>query len=186
MLDFYARIHTMKKLRFLLSFFALLLGGAVVAISLMSASTSLAYRDDHISKRRLYLAKEILPDNLFYPVLAVSDRARLEMATPVDRVYLKIDYSHKRLGFAKQLLINGETQLAQSTLTKSQKYLNSAMQDILLGDFSLELKKHVLASADYHLSEQKALFDAFLPQQKTAVESLRDETMILREKLGKE
>lgn len=176
----------MKKFRFLFSLLALIFGSTIVAISLMSAASSQAYQDDRMSKRKLYLGQEILPDNLFYPVLAVVDRARLEMAVPVDKIYLKIDCSNRRLGFAKQLLLNGEMELAQSTLTKSQKYLNSAAQDILSGAFSLDVRQYVLVSIDYHMGELQPLLDAFLPQQKSIVEALRSETYVLEERLKRE
>ncbi len=173
----------MKKIRLLFSSLALIFGGAIVVVSLMSAASSQAYQDERMSGRKLYLGKEILPDHLFYPVLVAADKARLVVAEPVDKIYLKIDYSNRRLGYAKQLLLDGEVELAQSTLTKSQKYLNSAVHDTLDGEFSLEVRQYVIASADYNLGELQPLLDVFLSQQKSVVEALRDETYILKERL---
>lgn len=176
----------MKKFRFIICMLALLLGGSIVFISLSSASTSQAYSKNNISSRKLYLSKEILPDNLFYQAVVIVDRARLEMAIPTDQIYLQVSYSHRRLGYAKELLIKGELDLAQSTLTKAQKYLNNAAQAALNCEIERDVKLHVLASIDYHLGELDPMLDSFLPSQKEPVEKLRQETLAIRDILARD
>lgn len=178
--------HFMKKFRFIISLFGLFLGGSIVFVSLSSASASQAYDQSNMSRRKLYLGQEILPDNLFYPAIAIADKARMEMALPAERIYLQINYSHRRLGYAKELLIRGETDLAQSTITKSQKYLNDAAQAALTCEADKEIKLHVAASIDYHLGEIGSMMDSFLPSQKEPIELLRNETLALKEMFDRE
>ncbi len=176
----------LKKFRFIICACSLLLGGTIVLVSLSSAAASQAYTQNSISSRKLYLGKEILPDNLFYPAVALADRAKLEMAMPTERIYLQVNYSHRRLGYAKELLIKGESDLAQSTITKAQKYLNNAAQEALNGDVDKEVKLHLAASIEYHLGELDSMMDSFLPSQKEPLEILRRETLALKEMLSRD
>jgi len=178
--------YFMKKFRLIISLLGLFIGGGIVLVSLSSASASQAYSQENFSHRKLYWGEEILPDNLFYPVIAMADKARLEMSLPTERIYLQINYSHRRLGYAKELLIKGQKDLAQSTLTKSQKYLNYAAQAILECEVEDEVKLHLLSSIDFHLGEVNSMMDSFLPSQKEPIEKLIQETLTFRDLLQRD
>lgn len=103
-------------------------GVLIVAISLVAAARVQSKDTSSITSRRLYLGKEILPDNVLYPALMAADRVKLELAGPEEKIHLQVLYAKRRLEVAESLMDKGESELALSTFTKAQKYLLQAAQ----------------------------------------------------------
>jgi len=69
---------------------ALFLALFILGLSIVSSVLSVHSNPD-ILRRSLYIDDQVLPDHISYPVLMALDRARLEIATPVERVYLQTE-----------------------------------------------------------------------------------------------
>lgn len=136
----------MKRVtRFSISFLALLVGVFIVGVSLTAVSPVLSSDDSlEASSRELYWSQTVLPDNVIYPVIMLTDRAKLELASPEDRVTIQLEYSTRRLESARELLADGKNDLALETLIKSQYYLIYAGQEVLQEDLSTYLKERVI------------------------------------------
>jgi len=69
----------------------------------------------------------ILPDSFFWPLKALRDKFWLLITTDkLKKVELKILFADKRLGGAETLFEKGKNEIALSTLTKAEKYLEEA------------------------------------------------------------
>lgn len=102
-----------------------IMGGTFFILSLVSTVsdgvTGLAARE-----RQIYFDRKILPDHLFYPVLMIFDKIKLDAADPETKVLLKTDYAEKRLIAAKTLFVQGKNDLAFVTTGKAHQYLLQA------------------------------------------------------------
>ncbi len=175
----------MKKTNFFYPILAIFFGLAILLVSLMVAEPSVSFRNrSQLSQRRFYFGTEILPDHVAYPFLMLIDRLRLEMAPPLRRPQLQLEYAWQRLEDSRQLLAMNRHQLALETLNKSQRYWLSVQKQ--LRDIR-ELKPPVGSSAA-QLQPQletssSAYFDAFLelreeftqPQQRDLFDKLIQE-----------
>lgn len=71
----------------------------------------------------------ILPDNLLWPLKAFRDRAwHILMFDASKEAELSLLFSDKRLGMSKLLFERDKPELAFTTLTKGEKYLEEAME----------------------------------------------------------
>jgi len=69
----------------------------------------------------------ILPDHLFWSVKVVRDKLWLLVTTnPLKKAEISLLLADKRLASAKTLFAEDKTELAVSTLTKAEKYLEKA------------------------------------------------------------
>ncbi len=107
---------TMGTVFFVLSMFS----------SVSSGVTGLAARE-----RQIYFDRKILPDHLFYPVLMILDKIKLDAADTETKILLKTDYAEKRLAAAKNLFVQGKNDLAFVTAGKAHQYLLQANHEIL-------------------------------------------------------
>lgn len=111
---------------------ALLLFGCLILLtSLLAANRTSAGDRTRLMARKVYFNRTILPDNIFYPVLMIGDKIKLETAGFEEQIALKLEYADRRYAYAIQLLDKDQSQLALTTLTKSQKYLFSAGNEVL-------------------------------------------------------
>jgi len=70
---------------------------------------------------------KVLPDSVFWPLKVVRDRLWLFATTgDLKKAELKLLFADKRIGGAKILFSNGKNEIAYSTLTKAEKYLEEA------------------------------------------------------------
>lgn len=70
---------------------------------------------------------KILPDNFFWPLKALRDKVWLLITTDdLKKVELRILFADKRVGGAEILVNAGKNEVALSTLTKAEKYLEEA------------------------------------------------------------
>jgi len=70
---------------------------------------------------------KILPDSFLWPLKAVRDKLWLFITTDdLKKIDLKILFADKRIGGAVTLFEKGKNEIALSTLTKAEKYLEEA------------------------------------------------------------
>lgn len=70
---------------------------------------------------------KILPDSFFWPLKALRDKIWLMVTTDqLKKVELKVLFADKRLGGAVKLIEENKNEIALSTLTKAEKYLEEA------------------------------------------------------------
>jgi hypothetical protein len=102
---------------------ALIFGWGVFAISIGVEASTLT-NSVPLTARSFYLTSELLPDHALYPFLMVVDRVQFDQTSDHDRVKMAISLSFQRIEAAKTLLAKRNNHhLAETTITKSQKYL---------------------------------------------------------------
>lgn len=129
----------MKK--FLLVFLALLFATFVLSFSMFrSASVSYDFADSDQIQAQNVLGDEdvkvdyilpypgrVLTDSVFWPLKALRDKIWILATTNNTRkAELKLLFADKRIGMAKILFEEGKTEIAYTTLTKAEKYLEEA------------------------------------------------------------
>ncbi len=86
----------------------------------------LSETDYNINYNFAYPGK-ILPDSFFWPLKALRDKAWLLITTDkLKKIELKVLFADKRLGGAVVLFEENKNEIALSTLTKAEKYLEEA------------------------------------------------------------
>jgi len=180
-----------KFFKYLLISSAFVLSIFILFTSFNISSNSKMLDAGNLKSRRFYVKKEILPDHSLYPLLMVVDRLRLSMADRERRLYLLTAYANRRLFYATRLIDKDEELLALSTLSKSQKYLNQAL---LEAKFLREEKTHnpaydqliffILEAVDRHQDILEKNLDFFTEQNRVVLESLIEETVLLRAQLS--
>jgi len=83
-----------------------------------------------VGERQLYFGREILPDHVFYPMVALGDRMELWAAPVPDRVTIQTELARKRLSAAHQLYTQGKIDLAWVTLRKAHQYALEARSSL--------------------------------------------------------
>lgn len=92
----------------------------------VKSSNVLAANDYNIAYDLAYPGK-ILPDSFLWPVKAIRDKLWLFITTDkLKKIELKILFADKRIGGAVTLFEKGKNEIALSTLTKAEKYLEEA------------------------------------------------------------
>jgi hypothetical protein len=90
-------------------------------------SSVLGQSDIHIDYFLAYPGK-VLPDSVLWPIKALRDKVWLMLTTnPSRKAELKLLFADKRLGSAKVLFEKDKSEIAFSTLTKAEKYLEKAV-----------------------------------------------------------
>lgn len=121
-----------RKFKVILSSTALIFGCLIVFISLINANpVSSEELNCQNEKRTFYLSKNILPDNLLYPLFRVSDRLKLITADKDEKIFLRVSYGLERLQTAQELLSQNKNKLALVTLSKGHHYLIQATEQYL-------------------------------------------------------
>lgn len=144
------------------------LASLILLISLFMAHSVQSSAGMPASSKALYFTDVVLPDHSVYPLIAGIDRARLLVAESDQKPLLKIEYAHRRLWYAVELLNKGQEQLAVSTITKSQKYILQVAHEYLAGkstlsqsEVSAAIEKHqqdlALILENHQLSEQSSI-----------------------------
>jgi len=129
----------MEKKRFIIPILSILFGILIFTLSLISYSNKQYVESERLSSKKLYFGEKLLPNHIFYPFLMVVDKALISISTGESRVFLRIRMAQDRMISAKKLLEKDEEYLALSTLTKSQKYLILASNELFSQeDFSDE------------------------------------------------
>lgn len=153
----------MKKKKVFLAFLAVLFGVFIFTSSLVTYSQQGTTSPENVSSKKFYIDGKVLPDHVLYPSLMVVDKG-LQLITSGDsKVYLQIRLAQDRMLSAKKLLDKDQEVLALSTLTKSQKYLILASEELFSKeDYSKETAKDLLLAFEentQNLSEIEKNFE---------------------------
>lgn len=163
---------------------AWVVAGIVLVVSLFSAAKLGSDRNLTASGLTWYWHRPILPDHLAYPLLMLVDRLALITTKGTSaRVHMQVNYSHRRLQAATDLIEKKKPSLALTTLTKAQKYLNRAAFEALKLDATLMDKRLVIIAIENFDSEIKKLEPNFTEFDQGVLEQLHRDAEILEEKL---
>lgn len=118
---------------------ALLFGLAVLMMSILSVGKSaaagavVAAAKEPVTVKVVYYLPYpgILPDSPLYVVKAIRDRVQLVLTfDEAQKAGKELLYADKRIGAAEALASGGKIDLAVSTATKAEKYLESAINRV--------------------------------------------------------
>ncbi len=163
------------KTRFGLSFTALFFACSVLLISLFTATSASSSGNHSLAGKKLYFGKEILPDNVLYPVMMAADRVQLETASAYDQVFIQVEYANRRLDYAQQLLEQKKEALAVSTLTKAEKYLHNAVYEAIDIKAPHSVKERLQKSLEYHSAQIKKMSPQFTDANRASLDKLIEE-----------
>ena len=164
----------MKTIRIIISFTSLTAAVLILAISLLVSSQEVVAQTGEESS--IYFSGNILPDHSLYPLLMVIDRVHLLKADDDELLELYVSYSFDRLYAAQSLLEKGKTNLAVSTITKSQKYLILATVYLEEHGSPPDKKAYVLSALREHQKLCKTLHQKLPPEGAHVVSELGNET----------
>ena len=182
----------MQKANYLFLLFAVFFSIFILFVSLQSANQSRMINNTNLVAGKFYVAREILPDHSFYPLLMTIDRIRLELAESEKRIYLLVAYGNRRLFYTKKLLDKSSQSLAFTTLSKSGKYLNQALEETAALLVTAPLSKRqdyqalaffVLENFEDHRNFMFECRDRFSNEEKVLLEKLISENSHSAEKL---
>lgn len=183
----------MKKVNYLLIIVAVLISFLVLFVSLQSANKAkMLGGKEKLMASKFYVAKEILPDHVLYPLLMVVDRLRMEMADTERKISLSASYSDRRLFYSKRLLEKGNFSLAFTTLSKALKYTNQGLSEstLLIEKYSLSKNPEYQRLAFFVLENYDRASDfvinnrdQFSNEENVVLEPLYSESNYLAEKL---
>lgn len=173
------RIHILNMI------FLAVLGVVILLLSLMTANSLTTTNDKlPIEGWKFYLGREILPDNILYPLLMVKDRLQHDQAEPIDQVTLKLEYAEKRYQTSQELVARDQFPLAISTLTKSQKYMISAGYQILsLEQINQDQLQSIRDALDHSIYRIDAFSANYPGQDLGALNQLREDSRVLLSKI---
>ncbi|HCC84442.1 MAG TPA: hypothetical protein DEP87_02065 [Candidatus Pacebacteria bacterium] len=161
-----------------------ILAGVILVISLMSAARLTVDQGHTASGRTWYWSRTILPDHVLYPLLMVVDRLALETTSdPKTRVYIQVNYSYRRTQSALTLIEKNQPELALTTLTKAQKYLNQAATEALVAELAIPEKRLIIKAIDHLNSVTDGALPSFTTYDRGVLQELRQEAVVLEEKL---
>jgi hypothetical protein len=174
----------MKKVNFISSTLALILGFLIFGLSLIMTSQVSSSSSSNVSERKFYVGEKILPDHVFYPLLMVADKMILKTSFGERRIHVKIRLADDRLYSAKMLIEKGHEDLALSTITKSQKYLITAAQDFLNSEEQSEsVREEILSALENNFRELRSCRHDFNSIDTTPIGDLLVESKVLIEKI---
>lgn len=165
-------------------------GLVILLLSLLTANT-LTMNGGSVPTQqwKFYLGRDILPDNILYPVLMIRDKVKLDSALPEEQVVLKLQYAEERFHTVEELLKRDQGIRAVSTLTKSQKYIISAGYQALELEFTEDELQQVRNAVDHSMYRLDTFLNENPEHNQPITTQLREETRILLlqidERLGK-
>lgn len=165
----------MLNTRISVSIIGLLIGLAVFFISLIAAA-EVSFGDEvAMSQRKLYFSKEILPDNILYPLVTGTDRVRLQLAGPEESVALQLQYAQERHQAAVDLVAKNENELALQTFKKSHTYLAQASSQAAELNQPPELDYYFTIVAKDQIKEMKQLRSQMTKAEEQSLNSIISE-----------
>lgn len=112
-------------------FLLLLFGSGILGMSLVAANKATTGDTTRLLGQKMYMGRTILPDHVLYPFVMIGDRIRLTTASNEEQILLSVEYADRRYRYAAELLHKNQEPLAFTTITKSQKYLFHASNQLL-------------------------------------------------------
>jgi hypothetical protein len=175
----------MRHARFIFSCLGLGFASLVLGISLLNGSAvQSAGTGFEATQKQLYLGDQMLPDHVAYPVLMALDRAKLEVSSPLERIYAQAEYANRRLEYSKALLEKDKTALALTTLTKAEKYLIHATEEAIDGNAPTTVRNYVLKTIEFHSTEIKLLAPHFSDADRAVINQLLESNQLLIDRLS--
>lgn len=145
------------KTRLFLSLLAFVFAGGILVTSLAAASQVSSSGVKPSSERELYFNREILPDNILYPVRMAVDRIHLETASSDERVFMEVEFANRRLDYAQALLKLKKEELAVTTITKAEQYLFHAVDDAAQNQAPESVELRLAKVVKYHIKQLQDL-----------------------------
>ena len=167
----------------IISLAALIIGLNIVFISLLSASKAATYQPVKASCKKFYVRSNILPDHLFYPVLAATDQLLVRIVPLEEKIKLRADLGQTRLDFARQLLAKDNLALALTTLTKSQKYFNLAAHQAIEQEVHGSTRNYLYSRMKTNIERVEQLTPKFKDSQRAIIDRLNDQNQALLQTL---
>lgn len=175
--------------RFFVVLFGLLAASLVIFISLWRLNLSLlgdttdGVQASAGERIRQLVTLPILPDHPLYIIGMISDRVDLWLATPEERFALKLEYADTRLTTSQHLLQRKRRGMALTTLTKAEKYIISAAEEIpiLPKELQESARASLLSTIQIHDSMIRAIKPAFSDPQQATIDRLLEQILILQE-----
>lgn len=167
---------------------SLTLTGLTVALLILVVSLTavnvVQSAETRLSKRHFYLSGRVLPDHTAYPVLMALDRLRLETASPLEQIFLRVDYANRRFEYVLELLEKDQASLALTTMTKAQKYLIQAAHEAIEQEQPASVRHYIASTMSFHVLHSAKLADRFDDQDRHELFKLNDELVVMLEKLN--
>ncbi len=167
------------KMRLFLSLLAFLFGGSVLIISLFSATPVSSTGLRSASENKLYFSKTILPDHVFYKAIMAMDRLQLETASSHERIFIQVEYAHRRLDYSQQLLEEGKEDLAITTLTKAEQYLHHAVSEANETNAAQSIKDRLKKAVEYHSKKLEEVKPNYTDGNRAVIDGILKEHLIL-------
>jgi hypothetical protein len=171
------------KTRLLLSCLALLFACSILGISLFSTPRTILATGETATQSKLYFNQKILPDHILYPALMAVERVQLETSSDAERIYMEMDYANRRLDAAQALIEKNDTNLAVSTITKAEKYLQHAANGIKELNASTSARQELIDTISYHNGKIQELESKFTDGQRAVVDKLVEENTVISQSL---
>ncbi|PWU23767.1 hypothetical protein C5B42_01930 [Candidatus Cerribacteria bacterium 'Amazon FNV 2010 28 9'] len=115
-----------------------------------------------------------LPDSPLFLSVVLSDRIRLALASPNQKVSEELRLGNDRLWAAQQLVARGRKTLALTTLSKAEKYVMLASGDNahILNSSHEQLHTQVLNTISNHIDQMIAMKPYFNSAQASTIDAL--------------
>ncbi len=175
--------------QFFIVFFSLTLAAFVIFLSLWRLNLSMLGPDERDStasvsageRLRQLFTPPILPDHPLYVLGMVSDRLDLWLASPEERFMLKLEYADVRLATSQALVERGRPGMAITTLTKAEKYIISAAEEIQNLDESKKESARVklLNTIKVHRGVLSSMKPSFSGPQQATIDRFIEQILIL-------
>ncbi len=167
-------MHIRTKWRIVLSLGALSCAAGVLGTSLFAAHMVSAGFTGSV-RQELTFGEEILPGHVFYPAVMALDRVQLELTPQSERVLLEVEYAHRRLSYATRLLEQNRTEVALTTITKAEKYLQEASRAAIAQGVPKPVKQHLVRSLEYHQKLIQEISPSFSDSERAVLDKISAE-----------
>lgn len=139
---------------------------------------------EQLSYKRFYLARQILPDHLFYPVIQWGKQQSFALLSLDERVLSQAELSQQRLQEARVLIEKGNPALALVSIQKSQVLAMEACAGALEHPVSGQTTASVAGLMVEHLAEVSAIREMLADQDATQVGQMQAQTEVLLSQLA--
>jgi len=167
---------------------ALSVGSVVVALVLVLLSLRLTASRlnpvEQLSNKRFYIAAQILPDHIFYPIWRLPKQLQIALSDPDNRLLQQAQLSHDRLEEARALIGKGNPALAMVALQKSQALAMQTCHETLNESVSHVTTATVAGLMIDHLQEVEAMRPLLSDQDATQVGQMQAQTEVLISQLA--
>lgn len=169
-------MHIRTKWRVFLSLGALGFASTVLGVSLFSTHMASAGFTGNV-RQELSFDEDIIPGHVLYPIVMTIDRVQLEIAPPSEKLFLEVEYADRRLAYAKLLLEQDRSDIALTTVTKAEKYLQQAARSAMVQDTAKPVKLYIIRAMQYHQKVIPTLASKFNDPQRAILDKISAENL---------